>query len=340
MNKFDHIDWAATVVQFGYADKKQVRPKDCVVSPCGDCGKPVIKTLRSIREQPNRGPYFTRCRDCFLANQSTKQKAVWARNGYRENAAQKATENSLKLWQDDRFRAKVIAGVAKAHATIDGYTNAAVAALHSNEHLRRFNLDKRRRDFGYRQKISAAGKANWRLPEFREMMATAHAPFHTDEWRRKLSESNRAYFDAHPEYRQQISDRVRQCWQDPEFAAKIAVARASQPRISGLQTKLYGYLDELGVPYHIEGPKTRIGRYVFDCMVMLPNEQILLECQGKYWHSLPGSPEADARKLHYVTTYRPDLRVEYIHEHEYVDEPQLLERLRDLFCLLTVQDTL
>jgi GNAT superfamily N-acetyltransferase len=91
---------------------------------------------------------------------------------------------------------------------------------------------------------------------------------------------------------------------------------------------LYTYLDELGVEYFKEGEQTRIGFYVFDCLIVNDNKKILIECQGDYWHSLPESERRDRGKFTYISRYFPEYEIMYVWEHEFYCKDRVLDRLK------------
>ena len=97
-------------------------------------------------------------------------------------------------------------------------------------------------------------------------------------------------------------------------------------------------LDGLRIGYHREyndrpdDTQCRIGPYSFDCVI--PKEMgpdILIECQGDYWHNLPENKTRDARKAAYVfKNYKDSYALEYIWEHEFKDASAVKTRLHEL----------
>jgi hypothetical protein len=130
--------------------------------------------------------------------------------------------------------------------------------------------------------------------------------------------------------RTKCSNGAKRAWQDDSYRVRMAEARAIQStRISRIQEMLYDFLDDLGVHYHREGEETRIGYYVFDCII--PNtcgKRLLIECQGDYWHSLPKSERNDKSKFTYISRYFPECEIMYIWEHEFYCKDRVLDRLK------------
>jgi hypothetical protein len=147
---------------------------------------------------------------------------------------------------------------------------------------------------------------------------------------------------AKPEVRQKLIQHAQLLWCREDYRKthtvamnslkvreKMAIARAAQSgRISSIQTMLYAYLDELGIEYHKESEQTRIGYYVFDCLVVNSNKKILIECQGDYWHSLENAERNDRSKFTYISKYFPEYEIMYVWEHEFYCKDRVLDRLK------------
>ncbi len=78
----------------------------------------------------------------------------------------------------------------------------------------------------------------------------------------------------------------------------IAVKRLhySMPRETTIETALYEELERRNIPFVRQ--QVVDGRYLVDALIM--GSRIVIECDGEYWHSLPGSAERDARRDHYL----------------------------------------
>lgn len=192
-----------------------------------------------------------------------------------------------------------------------------------------------------------ASRSKWNNPEFREKVTRkVTEQSRTDEFRKSQSDKTKRLW-ADEQYAQKISDSVRSAmnddtkkkiseslikkWKNNEIREKYAVARSRQVRISGLQIKLYSYLDDLGMDYEIEGPTTTIGYYVFDCLIPKQNgmsKNLLIECQGDCWHQPEMDGGADKRKFTYIDRYFPEYEIMYLWEHEFSTKDRVLNRLR------------
>lgn len=62
-----------------------------------------------------------------------------------------------------------------------------------------------------------------------------------------------------------------------------------QPRVSSLETAVAAELDSRGIEYE---QQAKCGRYVMDFRI----GNVIVECDGAYWHSRPGVKDRDSRK--------------------------------------------
>ena len=213
----------------------------------------------------------------------------------------------------------------------------------------------------YRKTITESSKEQWNNPEYRETITeSSKERWNNPEYRKRQLEASKALWND-PEYRETMSATIKALWEDPiyrktitesskeqwnnpeyrkrqieirsteEYREKMAVIRAAQPRISSIQLWLYRYLDDLDVEYYCEGNNTKIGYYVFDCLIPRQGDvckNLLIECQGDYWHSLPHARSNDRAKFTYIDRYFPEHEIMYIWEHEFYAKDRVLDRLK------------
>lgn len=60
---------------------------------------------------------------------------------------------------------------------------------------------------------------------------------------------------------------------------------------SSIEKMVRSVLESLGVEFVRQHP---IGRYIADFYV--PDKNLVIECDGEYWHSIDGRPDRDARR--------------------------------------------
>jgi hypothetical protein len=179
----------------------------------------------------------------------------------------------------------------------------------------------------YQRKIIAIRDNNRRKKELAEIQISPkqkRAKHNSAEHKEKLAAAS-AILWKNKEYR----DKIEKTHNSKEYKEKMAAYRAAQSgRISTIQAMLYSYLDELGVEYFKESEQTRLGHYVFDCLVINGDKKLLIECQGDYWHSLLKSERNDRSKFTYISKYFPEYEIMYIWEHEFYCKDRVLDRLK------------
>jgi hypothetical protein len=150
----------------------------------------------------------------------------------------------------------------------------------------------------------------------------------TPELRQRVTESVRQDWQ-NLEYRERITHASKTKWQDPIYRKKLAAVKAQQSgQISSIQKMLYSFLDDLNITYYKEGEQTKVGYYVFDCLVVNGDKKILIECQGDYWHSLSKAERNDRSKFTYISRYFPEYEIMYVWEHEFYCKDRVLDRLK------------
>ncbi len=191
----------------------------------------------------------------------------------------------------------------------------------------------RRNDPAYRILLSEYGKIPWIDPEYRrKMIAISIATNSRPEIKAKqIAYSRNKWLD--PEYRATIIAATKARWRDPAYQIKMAIIRANQSnKPSKPQLMLYRYLDDLGVIYYKEGPDTRVGKYVLDCVIPSINgsKNIIIECQGDHWHGSWNivKKRSDQGKFTYISRFYSDYELMYIWEHEFYAKDRVLDRLK------------
>jgi len=191
-----------------------------------------------------------------------------------------------------------------------------------------------------RQRVTESVRADNKInPKKAEARAIALAEFKKKSWFKDHMAKIRHM--AHQAIKVSIINDIDK-WKDlyknfhferPEVREKhrisSAIARAAQSgKISSIQKMLYAYLDELGIEYYKESEQTRIGYYVFDCLVVNGEKKLLIECQGDYWHTLENAERRDKGKFTYISRYFPEYEIMYVWEHEFYCKDRVLDRLK------------
>lgn len=224
-----------------------------------------------------------------------------------ENALKKRSASMQELWASPEYQAKM----AEIHSS-DEYKQRASAAM-----LQRFS------DLDERQKISEATKLAMARPEVLDKLRQSSIDRWADpEARAKLLEAATS-----PESRERKSIATRKKFQDPEYKAKWLasvptevrrarlLAQKSDPEFeakrqqrlaetmstwnqpSSIEKAVALVLDELQILYIQQKP---IGRYFAD--FFLPQFNLVLECDGDYWHSSSEAQAYDAKRDKWMRT--------------------------------------
>jgi very-short-patch-repair endonuclease len=81
------------------------------------------------------------------------------------------------------------------------------------------------------------------------------------------------------------------------FLDRVREARSKQVfplKDTSIEIKVQEWLDVCKVPY-IKHKVFKIGKFYHQVDMFVPSSNIAIECDGKYWHSLPGAKEKDKR---------------------------------------------
>lgn len=136
------------------------------------------------------------------------------------------------------------------------------------------------------------------------------------------------------ERNKKVSEAIKKKFESEEYRNKQALARSRMPNISKLQKHLYLILDSLGIEYYKESEKTKIGFYVFDCLIPKQGDMkkdVLVECHGEYWHSLEKSKRNDKAKETFIERYHKD-KYDFIvlWEYDFLFEKKITELIKSL----------
>lgn len=244
----------------------------------------VCESLRAYYSQPD-----------ILEKASERASQLWADSAYRERWLKSFLESftqdrissisaqSSMNWANQKYRQK-----------IESHWNDA-KRTEMSEFCRQWWTDERC------TAVSESMIERWADPEFREKCIVAFRQSWTDERRTKVKES---WTD---ERRTAAAERARKLWENEDFIQKMLVI-ASRP--SSLELSLAAIFDEYEVKYE---QQYHLGPYLFDFKV----DNVLVEVQGDYWHSLPKTIIKDKAKFTYVNRYHPEFKIVYLWEHEF-----------------------
>jgi len=160
-------------------------------------------------------------------------------------------------------------------------------------------------------------------------------------WQDKDYRDNQVELRNKEDFKKATSERAKKLWQDPVYRSNIIkvldkarLSSISNNHISGLQITLYSILDDLGVQYYKEGPKTIVGPivtkngrfdgYSFDCLVTHKDKKLYIECNGEYWHK--DKSAKDIAKSTFLHNYVPESELLVLWEFEF----RSIDRIRKI----------
>lgn len=288
--------------------------------------------------------------------QSVRSKRMWADEAFRESV----TSSSMAAW-DDEERRRGASERGRALWEDEAYRNNHPSTDFSTSPSRSLTVRRMWEDDEYRVRQEEAKRS---LDHRRIQSDMALERWEDGEYRKLVIESQKELWD--PEYRKEMSDRIKKLWKDPEYLEKQRIANADlnllkaksdrarrqwrdpsfkerhakamasalvNGRDSILERTVQTLLTAFDVPYvrhHVIGP------FEFDLFV--PSHNLLVECQGEYWHSSQKARARDASKLTYIHDYFPDLRVLTLWERDFLNPDVVRQKLfRELSGDLTAQ---
>ena len=124
-----------------------------------------------------------------------------------------------------------------------------------------------------KQSLALKGHKPWNL-------GRKGIPCHSEEWKSHLRERFKG--ENNPSKR-------------PEVKEKIRLARSKQIfpiKQSSIETKIQGFLKDLGIEYFAHSNFNQI-KHKYQCDIFIPSMNLVIECDGDYWHSYPTGTEID-----------------------------------------------
>lgn len=233
-----------------------------------------------------------------------------------------ASQKIISLWKEEDFVKKQTAANPKRSETSSimarefwkdsNYRDKQIVAKSSIEYL---NLQ---RDLAIER---------WNNPEYRKLISDSMKEYFNLETRSLWSDKmillwkNPEYIEkqrranANPELLKLKSENAKKQWENNETRTKIANGLAQYrngSKDSILERVTQNILGSLNIEYirhHI------IGHFEFD--LFIPSHNILIECNGEYWHS--NRQSQDASKFTYIDKYFPDLKILYLWERDFLN---------------------
>jgi very-short-patch-repair endonuclease len=252
--------------------------------------------------------------DLFKANQSKKQRLVGQNSEYKANQSEK----HKLIWNNLEYKANQ----SEKHKLVwqrpghrEHQSKKQKLVWQNPSYRKRFEDLWQSPEF--KNKISQIVKSKY-TPIIKDQLSKISSlRWQNPEYRSKIIERLKASWTN--ERRQLSSLRSKALWSDPNFIAKMQGARRQQLfKRSSIEIITENILKFLNIEFTSEYP---LGKYLFD--FYLPNHELFIECQGEYWHSIKDRPARDAAKFSYLEKAKPESRILYLHEREFLN-PDLI----------------
>ena len=234
---------------------------------------------------------------------SLRQKNVWKNLVYKENQSKK----QKSVWM------------------LNGYRERA-SKIQKDVWLRPDHRDKYEimwKNPEYRHLLSEKIKSIWLSEDFRNRSIIASKRKWEDtEYREKVIQGIKNHW-LNPTYRKIRSDQSRLMWKNESYREKSGLARSAQSgKPSSIEIVTSSILDGLSLKYETQKP---VGHYLFD--FFLPDHDVYIEVQGEYWHSREGVASKDASKFTYLETAKPNSRLLYLFEREFMNPNSIIAKI-------------
>lgn len=225
----------------------------------------------------------------------------------------------------------------KSEISKKAWSNTKLLEKHRLESISRNTTEE------YRKTQSDRTKKLWLSEEYKKRVSDGVKAVMNEDMKKQISEILKNKW-ANEQQKEKYSNSLKKRWlseayretmreihYSPKYKEKMAEILANNPKVSSIQLLLYKYLEDLGIQYFKEGSDTKIGYYVFDCLIPKQgnlNKSILIECQGDYWHSISKNIRNDKSKFTYIDRYFPEFEIMYLWEREFSTKDKIVSKLK------------
>jgi hypothetical protein len=268
----------------------------------------------------------------FRKKQKQSQIVAWNSEEKRQRSSKKIKE----LWKNDEYRKKQEL-VKLTDEWKETASERSKNRWKQSEYRNKFEM--LWNDQNFLNQFSELAKELWEKDEYRKLQQ--------DLWKdpdriKKASEKSKEYWND-PENKQKISEKSKEYWNNPvhrkkskeywanpvnrEKQAKARIEFLKSGKDSIIERISQNILGALNIEYQRH---YRLGYYEFD--LFIPSHDLLVECQGEYWHSLDKAKQNDASKFTYIDIYFPQYRILYLYERDFLNPGIVKQKLiRELF---------
>ncbi|HES59906.1 MAG TPA: hypothetical protein ENO18_05685, partial [Caldithrix sp.] len=314
MNEYiKNINFNKTCQEFG----KPLNNKSKIYAICQICKINKLTTIFSLKRTLKKGNGYL-CNKCRANTPEGKKQRK---------------QQSIQVWNDPKLRqyitnkskyqANTKAGkLQRSKQAKQAWKNSEYAKFQTKRITELFQSNE------HRKLVSERNKLEYQLHPEQYLTGKTYA-LHTE-----TAKQTHAQAVKKPEYKELHRKLAKQRFQNPEYKEKLikimqtpaykeklakARERASLIR-SSLETRTEFILQSLNISFISE---KQLGHYNFD--FYLPDHDLLIECQGEYWHSLDNARKNDASKFTYINKYFPQYRILYLYERDFLN-PEVIKQ--------------
>jgi len=116
---------------------------------------------------------------------------------------------------------------------------------------------------------------------------------HTPEWKKQISQMNTGK-NIPEEIRKKISHTCKIVYNSENIKRQRKEARAKQifpVKDTSIETKIQNFLQQLEIEYFAH--KYMNIEHAYQCDILIPSMNMVIECDGNYWHSYPAGKDID-----------------------------------------------
>lgn len=231
----------------------------------------------------------------------------------------KCSERSKKLWENDDYKNNWIKSFINSFTDdrIDKISKQSLLNWCNHDYRKKIELqwtDKKKQWMSEicknwwsddkRNEISSKMISMWADDETREKFIVAFRKAWTED---RKQQARDIWTD---DKKQQASDKSKSLWQNPDYVKKM-LEIGLKP--SSLEVQFANILNDYKIAYK---QQVNIGPYIFDFEL---NDNILIEIQGDYWHTLKRTIIKDKSKATYIEKYFSNYKLLYLWEHEFYE---------------------
>lgn len=177
-----------------------------------------------------------------------------------------------------------------------------------------------------KNKIAKSVKKSW-TPKRKKQQAKITKSLWQDQ--RYITKTTQAIQTATntKEFRRKVSENSKKMWSNQQYREKHAKPRSLIDTKSVLDIITTKILIDMG----IDAKPINLGPWTFDIGFKHGNRNILIECQGQYWHSIPEVQTRDKQKKTYYDKYLSNkYELYYIYEHEFYGVNKIAQKINTI----------